>query len=305
MSYLEFLIFLAPRPECTSDPECPLHLACIQERCQDPCSTFTCGTNAECQVRNHRAVCSCKRGYEGDPYRICVEREMTNCIVNFECQLIDDSLFTAGCKSDFECPDDKACISRECQNPCLYEECGVNAICEARNHRANCICPENHIGDPYRNCRPYECLTDPDCPDPLACRNEKCVDPCECAINADCSPRNHRGYCTCRTGYTGDPYGYACTKSELVIFVHQNYFYHDYFLSVPPPPDPGCKGDVDCPSKLACFDGDCRNPCFEIKPCVPNADCAVYDTLPRRTMTCTCREGYIGKGDVKCDKIGE
>lgn len=76
-------------------------------------------------------------------------------------------------------------------------------------------------------------------------------------------------------------------------------------LSVPPPPDPGCKGDVDCPSKLACFNGDCRNPCVEIKPCAPNADCRVYDTLPRRTMTCTCREGFSGKGDVRCEKISK
>ncbi len=87
-------------------------------------------------------------------------------------------------------------------------------MCEARGHRAHCICLPNHKGDPDVHCRPYECLVDPDCPTTLACRNEKCVDPCQCAINADCSARNHQGYCTCRTGYTGDPYGYACTKSR-------------------------------------------------------------------------------------------
>ena len=67
----------------------------------------------------------------------------------------------------------------------------------------------------------------------------------------------------------------------------------------------GCKEDGDCPSKEACLVGECKNPCTEIKPCAENADCKVYDTLPRRTMTCTCRLGYTGKGDVRCDKISK
>jgi hypothetical protein len=40
------------------------------------------------------------------------------------------------------------------------------------------------------------------------------VDPCQCAQNADCSPRNHQGTCKCRPGYTGDPYGVACVRSK-------------------------------------------------------------------------------------------
>ena len=183
----------APQPECVTSPECPLHLACIQQQCQDPCTAHACGVNAECSVKNHIPLCTCLRGYEGDPKRICEE---------------------PGCKSDYECADDKACISKECQNPCLFADCGTNAYCEPRNHKADCLCLENHIGDPFSYCRPYECLVDDDCPTTLACRQEKCVDPCECAINAGCNPRNHRGYCTCHTGYTGDPYGVACTKSK-------------------------------------------------------------------------------------------
>ena len=70
-----FEIFSAPRPECTTDPECADHLACIREKCQNPCFTSTCGINAECKAQRHRAVCYCKPGYEGDPYRICEERK--------------------------------------------------------------------------------------------------------------------------------------------------------------------------------------------------------------------------------------
>ena len=72
----------APRPECTTDPECPDHLACIQEKCQNPCFTTTCGINAGCRVTRHRAICYCNPGYEGDPYRICEERKQFNFVKN-------------------------------------------------------------------------------------------------------------------------------------------------------------------------------------------------------------------------------
>jgi len=70
-------LFSAPKPECTSDPECPIHLACIQEKCQDPCFTAKCGINADCKASNHRAVCVCRVGYVGDPYNICEERKIS------------------------------------------------------------------------------------------------------------------------------------------------------------------------------------------------------------------------------------
>ena len=66
----------APRPECISDPECPNHLACIQEKCQNPCFTHSCGQNAECKVKNHRALCVCLYVYVGDPYSLCEERKI-------------------------------------------------------------------------------------------------------------------------------------------------------------------------------------------------------------------------------------
>ena len=81
--------FAAPRPECTTDPECPDHLACIQEKCQNPCFTTTCGVNAECRVTRHRATCYCRPGYEGDPYRICEERKLTH-LVNIRFFLVNE-----------------------------------------------------------------------------------------------------------------------------------------------------------------------------------------------------------------------
>ena len=125
---------------------------------------------------------------------------------------------SAGCKSDSECPLTEACYNRECIDPCTFERCGHNAECKAKNHRATCHCLPGYKGNPYERCRQYECLTDPECSDRLACRNEKCVDPCEdCSVNADCIARNHRAICKCLPGYEGPPYHSTCTKSKLAV----------------------------------------------------------------------------------------
>lgn len=85
------------KPECTTDPECPDHLACITEKCQNPCFTSTCGVNAECRVIKHRATCICNRGYVGDPYRICEERKkyfsiraLTSILTNYQYQEVSN-----------------------------------------------------------------------------------------------------------------------------------------------------------------------------------------------------------------------
>jgi hypothetical protein len=58
------------RPECTNSAECPSNLACINEKCKDPCPG-SCGVNARCSVINHNAVCTCVVGYGGDPTVQC------------------------------------------------------------------------------------------------------------------------------------------------------------------------------------------------------------------------------------------
>jgi hypothetical protein len=58
------------RPECLIHSECPSNLACINEKCRDPCPG-ACGAYAECSVIKHNAVCRCQQGYEGDPFSSC------------------------------------------------------------------------------------------------------------------------------------------------------------------------------------------------------------------------------------------
>ena len=224
---------------------------------------------------------------------------------------------TAGCKSDNECPNNQACIQRECQDPCPFEQCGIKAFCTVNAHRARCQCPEAHKGSPYIECKPYECLTNPDCPMTQACRNEKCVDPCDCAANADCSARNHRGYCTCIPGYIGDPYIDGCRlRKHINLKVrfkkkHSSKTFSPFHKIAPEPvvEEQDCRVDVDCASLEICYQSGGRNkcvdPCSTISPCVSQATCRVHSTTPTRTMSCICFEGYTGNGVIRCDKISK
>jgi len=64
------------RGECFSDSECPRHLACFDYKCSDPCAGV-CGSNADCQVRNHGPVCACPAGFQGDPISHCFRSRRT------------------------------------------------------------------------------------------------------------------------------------------------------------------------------------------------------------------------------------
>lgn len=65
-------------------------------------------------------------------------------------------------------------------------------------------------------------------------------------------------------------------------------------------PETECQVDADCPSKLACFSGICKDPCAETKPCIVSAKCSVVDTLPMRTMICECLPNFAGDATVAC-----
>ena len=58
------------RPECTSNSECSSHLACVNQKCKDPCPG-ACGLNTACRVVSHTPMCVCDQGYSGDPFTGC------------------------------------------------------------------------------------------------------------------------------------------------------------------------------------------------------------------------------------------
>lgn len=170
------------RPECINNNECSSNLACINQKCRNPCEGV-CGENSECRVVSHTPNCFCPSGYSGDPFTRCfIEKKIVPVIVT----------------------------------PCIPSPCGSNAVCREQNNAGACSCIPGYIGNPYEGCRP-ECVLNTDCTFDKACVRNKCLDPCPgtCGIQAECQVINHLPSCTCRNGYTGDPFT-MCTVTPIL-----------------------------------------------------------------------------------------
>ena len=62
---------------CDNDDECPTHTACRNRLCINPCAyDDPCSPSANCQVLNHKPVCTCPDGYIGDPKTSCRLRKL-------------------------------------------------------------------------------------------------------------------------------------------------------------------------------------------------------------------------------------
>ena len=206
--------------ECTRHNDCASNKACVRLRCQDPCfepNPNVCGQGATCkfsddkkfsivisktylgEATNHKAVCSCPRGYTGDPFVSCRRFE----------------------KKDL----------------CTPDPCGPGANCQPGFDRSGvdrpvCTCPAGWRGDPLIRCSRGECINDSECPLDRACYDYNCRSPCDqaCGQNAECQvsklktnamsqicvtqtefshtlqqARNHGAICSCPSGYVGDP----------------------------------------------------------------------------------------------------
>lgn len=97
---------------CRRDSECPSSEACVNGQCGSPCR---CGISALCEVINHRPVCRCPNGYNGDP--------------------------NIGCNPP--------------SNACEPNPCGNNAMCELDRGNPICYCPKGLTGNPFKNCSKF------------------------------------------------------------------------------------------------------------------------------------------------------
>ena len=282
--------YVACRPECTTNSECPSNKACQNLHCVDPCPAANCGVNAQCQVVNHIPNCVCLQGYIGDPFTSCrqppliiepvIEEDPCNpnpCGPNSNpprqigdrchCTCLPEMIGTPPncrpeCIVNSDCSSETACINRKCQDPCPGL-CGRNAYCRVRNHVPICVCNQGFIGDPFSSCyRPTTTSPRPEIIDP--CR------PSPCGINAECRERNGAAACTCLPGLFGDPY-VECK--------------------------PECTINAECPTNKACVNQKCVDPCPGV--CGTFASCSVQNHNP----SCTCDPGYTGDPFRYCTRI--
>lgn len=176
---------MPPLNECMNSESCSPQLACISQRCVDPCPN-SCGRNATCNVINHSPVCSCPSGF-GDPLITCLPRPVTSVTVQ--------------------------------SDPCTPSPCGPYSQCRSVSGNPACACAENAQGSPP-NCR-LMCVQSSECQNDLACIQNKCADPCpgSCGVGATCSVVRHVPVCTCPQGMTGDP-SYFCSPQPTARKTH-------------------------------------------------------------------------------------
>ena len=113
---------------CQSDSECKETHACRAGECTPVCgiNNLPCGGDAECTGIGHKAICTCPVGLEGDPYVTCT---------------------TVECRADADCPPDRACLNKRCENPCSIENpCDDSSECKVNDHVVDCTCPPGFRG---------------------------------------------------------------------------------------------------------------------------------------------------------------
>lgn len=167
---------------CRSDYDCDETSRCAQNafgqaECQNACDgLILCGRNAECHSQNHEAVCTCKKGYQGNPLD-----------EKIGCQPIE-------CHTDNDCSNDKMCDGYTCKVACLVSNpCGENAICSAERHKQVCYCQPGYTGDALKSCKLIDFCADHPCGPGAKCDN------------------SHGSYkCHCPLGTVGDPYNDGC-----------------------------------------------------------------------------------------------
>lgn len=77
------------RAECTTSEDCPNDLACLQQKCKNPC-LGVCGRGAQCEVFKHHAVCTCPQGYTGNSFESCEPILQTPSKKNFLSSIVKD-----------------------------------------------------------------------------------------------------------------------------------------------------------------------------------------------------------------------
>lgn len=168
--------------QCMSDEDCNEDEKCSVNRngipqCIKVCDRHPCGRQAICIGKSHQAVCSCQRGYFGDPLQNCKRKE---------------------CETDTDCSDDKLCDKNMCKIACLVENnCGDNTICASEKHNHVCYCQPGYTGDPKKGCTKINwCSTNP------------------CGDGAECKNTKDSAQCVCSAGMVGNPYGEGCRKAQ-------------------------------------------------------------------------------------------
>lgn len=102
-------------------------------------------------------VCALERGLVIDERGKCVCPLEHGYILTQDGDCVPDRKQAPGCTTDLDCAYNRYCEAStgRCEDPCTKKICGVNAFCNATNHRAICQCITGFSGDAEINCSNY------------------------------------------------------------------------------------------------------------------------------------------------------
>lgn len=183
---------------CHSDNDCTSSESCRNNQCINPCNENPCGPNALCATYNHRAKCTCAKGFVPNPSAqvACVRTPAKSCTENKEC------------------PSGNACVDKFCRPICSSDTgCVTNERCDKKAGICKPICRKDNECRYDEICDGIACIagcrTDSNCPKENSCVDNKCINPCHsataCGTNANCTVIDHQKICTCSKPLEGNP----------------------------------------------------------------------------------------------------
>lgn len=281
---------------CVYNIDCPDSQLCnrLTHTCYDVCDEESCGTNAVCIAKNHKASCQCPPGFAPNPIPDVECIQLDGCSPNpchpsalcestpsgHTCRCPPETVgdpITSGCRpkgncprGDIDCPDQSVCLQDKCVNPCDHKSCGNNAVCTVENRKAVCTCPLRYVPSPNGCVRmTVSCSSDKDCGNEVCyggqCR-AACRDNNDCSSGERCLQNKCMTPCSDHSQCRDDQ---ACVNSTCVI---------------------GCRSNKFCPSEYACVNNICQDPCKLEGFCGPNAICS----CAHHKVECKCPNGFQG-----------
>ena len=313
---------------CKVDENCPSDQVCSDRICSNPCITTgnttnsRCGENAQCDVIDRIASCSCLPGYRGNPEKNCTlirSKTILNGINFLSFKFF--SFFTepcSRCESDDQCNDEEYCgAASRCIHSCTRCQKGSGCIGVA-NHIEECQCLSGYNRTKNGECRLPECFINKHCLESKpVCDTGICVNPCDgaCGVNAECRILGSSAACLCRKGFTGNPFVICEEKPEVNLcepnpcgpntkckyrkdiypqteecFCLEGYTENNNQCIK----EARCHSNYDCDNDKVCVHEMCLDPCKD--RCGENAIC----TTKYHVASCTCREGTSGDPFVSC-----
>ena len=259
-----------PEPECRKDADCDGTQKCSPD---GECVLKTCaemGYEKTCSagyLKNEAAVGSDGMCYTcQNPAKDCPAdkpawdgKKCVQCTANSHCESYEyckdnQCVLQAGkCYTSNDCQYNDYCKDHSCVPACDPNPCsGKTPRCAVySSHTAKCTCtpsPDscgagyNCVNSGGYNCKPTTCSSDDDCAHDKACKNGKCVDPCDpnpCSGEQPrCGSGSHRAKCYCTS--TSCPAGYVCDGASCKMKTTEK-----------------CTTDDDCSADKKCSDGYC------------------------------------------------